>query len=216
MVIPFSTPATAEEEAYRFLLDGIRLGQFKAGDRLVPDEIASQLGMSRMPVREAFRRLATQELLTIRPNRGAVVRGLSHDEAIEVFEMRSVLEAQAATVAINRIGPSDIDDLERRLDAMDRCAEDLSAWITEHRDFHLYLCGLSARPRLIAQISALHICIEPHMRLWLQSTYKPRPSRDEHGFIIEALRRKSPELIESVVREHVCSTLETLAKLMRT
>jgi DNA-binding GntR family transcriptional regulator len=216
MVTPFSTPATAEEEAYRFLLDGIRLGQFKAGDRLVPDEIASQLGMSRMPVREAFRRLATQELLTIRPNRGAVVRGLSHDEAIEVFEMRSVLEAQAATVAINRIGPSDIDDLERRLDAMDRCAEDLSAWITEHRDFHLYLCGLSARPRLIAQISALHICIEPHMRLWLQSTYKPRPSRDEHGFIIEALRRKSPELIESVVREHVCSTLETLAKLMRT
>lgn len=216
MVAPFSTPATAEEEAYRFLLDGIRLGQFKAGDRLVPDEIASQLGMSRMPVREAFRRLATQELLTIRPNRGAVVRGLSHDEAIEVFEMRSVLEAQAATVAINRIGPSDIDDLERRLDAMDRCAEDLSAWITEHRDFHLYLCGLSARPRLIAQISALHICIEPHMRLWLQSTYKPRPSRDEHGFIIEALRRKSPELIESVVREHVCSTLETLAKLMRT
>lgn len=216
MVIPFSTPATAEEEAYRFLLDGIRLGQFKAGDRLVPDEIASQLGMSRMPVREAFRRLATQELLTIRPNRGAVVRGLSHDEAIEVFEMRSVLEAQAATAALNRIGPSEINELERRLDAMDRCAEDLSAWITEHRDFHLYLCGLSARPRLIAQISALHICIEPHMRLWLQSTYKPRPSRDEHGFIIEALRRKSPELIESVVREHVCSTLETLAKLMRT
>ena len=216
MVIPFSTPATAEEEAYRFILDGIRLGQFKAGDRLVPDEIASQLGMSRMPVREAFRRLATQELLTIRPNRGAVVRGLSHDEAIEVFEMRSVLEAQAATAALNRIGPSEINELERRLDAMDRCAEDLSAWITEHRDFHLYLCGLSARPRLIAQISALHICIEPHMRLWLQSTYKPRPSRDEHGFIIEALRRKSPELIESVVREHVCSTLETLAKLMRT
>lgn len=216
MVIPFSTPATAEEEAYRFLLGGIRLGQFKAGDRLVPDEIASQLGMSRMPVREAFRRLATQELLTIRPNRGAVVRGLSHDEAIEVFEMRSVLEAQAATAALNRIGPSEINELERRLDAMDRCAEDLSAWITEHRDFHLYLCGLSARPRLIAQISALHICIEPHMRLWLQSTYKPRPSRDEHGFIIEALRRKSPELIESVVREHVCSTLETLAKLMRT
>lgn len=216
MVTPFSTPATAEEEAYRFLLDGIRLGQFKAGDRLVPDEIASQLGMSRMPVREAFRRLATQELLTIRPNRGAVVRGLSQDEAIEVFEMRSVLEAQAATAAVNRIGPSEIDELERRLDAMDRSSEDLSAWITEHRDFHLYLCGLSARPRLIAQIAALHICIEPHMRLWLQTTYKPRPSRDEHGFIIEALRRKSPELIESVVREHVCSTLETLAKLMRT
>ncbi|KRC24697.1 GntR family transcriptional regulator [Acidovorax sp. Root219] len=216
MLTPFSSPATAEEEAYRFLLNGIRMGQFKAGDRLVPEEIASQLGMSRMPVREAFRRLATQELLTIRPNRGAVVRGLNHQEAIEVFEMRAVLEGLAATAALDRIGPADLDELERRLDAMDRCAEDLSAWVTEHRDFHLYLCGLSARPRLVAQIAALHVCIEPHMRLWLQSTYKPRPSREEHGFIIDALRRKRPELIEAVVREHVSSTLVTLAKLMRT
>jgi DNA-binding GntR family transcriptional regulator len=209
-----SHPATAEEEAYRFLLAGIRLGQYKAGDRLVPEEIAAQLGMSRMPVRDAFRRLATQELLTIRPNRGAVVRGLSQDEAVEVFEMRAVLEGLAATVAMNHIGAPEIDELQRGLDAMDRCAGTISDWVTAHRDFHLLLCGFSRRPRLVAQIAALHVAIEPHMRLWLQSAEKPQASRDDHGLIIDALRRRRPELVEAVVRDHVCGTIPALAKLM--
>ena len=209
-----SLPATAEEEAYRFLLAGIRLGQFKAGDRLVPEEIAAQLGMSRMPVRDAFRRLATQELLTIRPNRGAVVRGLNQDEAVEVFEMRAVLEGLAATVAMNRIGAPEIAELERRLDAMDRCADNISDWVTAHRDFHLFLCGFSGRPRLLAQIAALHVAIEPHMRLWLQAAEKPQASREDHGLIIDALRRRRPELVEAVVRDHVCGTIPALSKLM--
>ena len=209
-----SLPATAEEEAYRFLLTGIRLGQFKAGDRLVPEEIAAQLGMSRMPVRDAFRRLATQELLTIRPNRGAVVRGLNQDEAVEVFEMRAVLEGLAATVAMNRIGAPEIAELERRLDAMDRCADNISDWVTAHRDFHLFLCGFSGRPRLLAQIAALHVAIEPHMRLWLQAAEKPQASREDHGLIIDALRRRRPELVEAVVRDHVCGTIPALSKLM--
>lgn len=214
VLTPSSHPATAEEEAYRFLLTAIRLGQFKAGDRLVPEDIASQLGMSRMPVRDAFRRLATQELLTIRPNRGAVVRGLDHGEAVEVFEMRAVLEGLAATVAMTKIGTAEIAELERRLDAMDRCADNISDWVTAHRDFHLFLCGFSGRPRLVAQIAALHVAIEPHMRLWLQSAEKPQGSREDHGLIIDALRRKRPELVEAVVRDHVCGTIPALAKLM--
>lgn len=209
-----SHPATAEEEAYRFLLTAIRLGEYKAGDRLLPEDIATRLGMSRMPVRDAFRRLATQELLTLRPNRGAIVRGLSREEAVEVFEMRAVLEGQAAMVAMQRIGAAEIAELERRLDAMDRCADDISDWVSAHRDFHLYLCGLSRRPRLVAQIAALHVSIEPHMRLWLQAAEKLEPSRDDHGLIIEALRRKRPELVQTVVRDHVCETIPALAKLM--
>ena len=209
-----SSSATAEEEAYRFLLTGIRLGQYKAGDRLVPEEIAGQLGMSRMPVRDAFRRLATQELLTIRPNRGAIVRGLSQEEAVEVFDMRAVLEAQAAAVAMQRMRSADFHELEHRLDLLERTADNVSEWVTLHRDFHLFLCGFSGRPRLVAQIAALHVSIEPHMRLWLQSAEKPLAAREEHQLIIDALRRGRPELVEAVVRDHVCGTIPTLARLM--
>ncbi len=55
-------PATAEEEAYAFLLDAICKGRYRTGDRLIAEDIANDIGMSRMPVREAFRRLAAEGL----------------------------------------------------------------------------------------------------------------------------------------------------------
>jgi DNA-binding GntR family transcriptional regulator len=207
-------PATAEEQAYRYLLGRIRMGELKPGDRVVPEEVATEIGMSRMPVRDAFRRLATQELLTIRPNRGAIVRGLDQAQVIEVFEMRAVLEGLAAVSAMNAIGSAELKELEHRLEMMEERANNVSDWIGAHRDFHLYLCGFSGKPRLLAQISALHLTIEPHMRLWLQAAAAPLSSREEHGLIIDALKRKRAELVETVVRDHVRATIPDLLALM--
>jgi DNA-binding GntR family transcriptional regulator len=209
-----SAPATAEEQAYRYLLGRIRMGQLKPGDRVVPEEVAAEIGMSRMPVRDAFRRLATQELLTIRPNRGAVVRGLDQAGLVEVFEMRAVLEGLAAVSAMKAIGSAELRELEHRLEMMEERAGSVSDWVGAHRDFHLHLCGLSGKPRLLAQISALHLTIEPHMRLWLQAAPKPLSSREDHGLIIDALKRKRPELVETVVRDHVRATIPDLLALM--
>lgn len=68
---------TAEEEVYRHLLRAIRSGRYKPGDRLIPEDIATEIDMSRMPVREAFRRLTTEGLVIIRPNRGCIISGLT-------------------------------------------------------------------------------------------------------------------------------------------
>ena len=106
-------PLTAEEEAYKFLLDAICGGRYHKGDRLIAEDIASEIGMSRMPVREAFRRLDAQGLVTLRPNRGAIVSGLDIDELHEVFEMRSALEGLAVRVAVGRIGERQLAALER-------------------------------------------------------------------------------------------------------
>jgi DNA-binding GntR family transcriptional regulator len=207
-------PGTAEEEAYGYVLRRIRSGVFKPGDRLVPEEIAAAIGTSRMPVRDAFRRLATQELLTLRPNRAAVVRSLDLAELTEVFEMRAVLEGLAAGAAMKAIGSSELAELERRLEAMEQCEANAGDWIAAHSGFHLYLCGFSGRPRLLAQISALHMTIEPHMRMWLQSADKQMSSREEHSLILDALKRRRPELVEAVVRDHISCTIPALAALM--
>lgn len=86
-------PLTAEEEAYNFLLEAICGGRYRRGDRLIAEDIAREIGMSRMPVREAFRRLDAQGLVTLRPNRGAIVSGLDFDELREVFECAVPLRA---------------------------------------------------------------------------------------------------------------------------
>lgn len=209
-------PATAEEEAYAYVLYRIRMGTFKAGDRLVPEEIAAEIKTSRMPVREAFRRLASEGLVVIRPNRGAVVRGLDADEMEEVFGMRGVLEGLAARMALPKITPEHIAELARLIDAMARVESDVQQWVTVHRSFHEYLCQLCGRQRLVAQIAGLHAVVEPHMRLWLGLDDKPMTSRDEHMTLISAIKAGDPLMLESAVREHIEATVPALRRWMTT
>ncbi len=206
-------PMTAEEEAYSFLLNAICTGRFRTGDRLVSEEIASEIGMSRMPVREAFRRLAAEGLVTLRPNRGAVVSGLNLDEIHEVFDMRSALEGLALRVAVPKITERHLSRLERLLDEMDECRDESAEWVGRHRVFHEYLCSLSERPRLMRQISALYSVIEPPMRLWLQQA-QPPSAREEHSDILDAIRSGDAALAERVLREHIEGTVPELARFL--
>lgn len=204
------SPITAEEEAYRFLLESIFSGELKSGDRVIAEDIAARIGMSRMPVREAFRRLNAEGLITLRPNRGAVVSGLQIGEMVEVFEMRSALEGLAIRVATPSVTPRQLGTLERLLDEMDACREDSGEWVRRHRQFHEYLCSLSQRPRLMRQIDSLYSLIEPHMRLWLAHIDSTSKSRDDHQVIVEALRTGDPLQAELCLKDHVESTLQPL------
>ena len=208
-------PATAEEHAYRYILHRIRMGTYPPGTRLIPEDIAVEIHASRMPVREAFRRLATEGLVTIRPNRGAIVRGLTEAEMREVFDMRAVLEGLAVTTALERIGPKELARLENLIDSMESDKSSIPQWITSHREFHEYLCRLSNSPRLIAQISSLHSIVEPHMRMWLELVNKPISSRDDHMAILVSIRTRDAAAVEATLRAHIRSTVPDLLNVMR-
>ena len=105
------TATSAQQQAYLFLRDQIQVGRLAGGSRIKPEDIATELGISRMPVREAIRQLDTEGLLTIRPNRGAIVTVFSADRLSELFEMRAVLEglcARRAAVDFDEDGRRDI------------------------------------------------------------------------------------------------------------
>ena len=205
---------TAEEEAYSHILQRIRMGVYKAGDRLIPEEIAAEIGTSRMPVREAFRRLSTEGLVDIRPHRGAVVRKLSSAEMEEVFRMRAVLEGLAARVAFSEISEKHIAVLEDLIGQMEATENDVQEWVSVHRQFHEYLCSLSHRPRLMQQIASLHSIVEPQMRVWLENSTRTHRSRSAHGYLIDALRAGPAEEFEKVVRQHVEGTIASLERFM--
>ncbi|WP_339503116.1 GntR family transcriptional regulator [Pseudomonas silesiensis] len=208
-------PMTAEEEAYNFLLEAICGGRYRKGDRLIAEDIAGEIGMSRMPVREAFRRLDAQGLVTLRPNRGAIVSGLDFGELHEVFEMRSALEGLAIRVAVAKISERQLAALERMLDEMDDYRDESAEWVRLHRAFHEYLCSLSGRPRLMKQISALYSLIEAPMRLWLQHSEKPLSARQEHAVILDAIRSGDVDRAEAIVREHIEGTVPALIQFLQ-
>lgn len=199
--------ATAQEEAYQHIKRGIRMGELRPGTRLTPDDIAAEIGTSRMPVREALNRLATEGLIVNRPNRGAVVRVLTAKEVREVFAMRSVLEGLAAALAAENVTANDIDDLERLLQRMDRSGLDASEWITAHSQFHERLSIIADAPQLMRQIAALHSVCEPLMRVWLEGRPSPDYVHDRHDELISALKARDGQAVESLMRAHILRTL---------
>jgi DNA-binding GntR family transcriptional regulator len=203
-------PATAEQEAYLHLHSAIRSGRYRAGDRLIPEEIAAEIGMSRMPVREAFQRLAADGLVVIRPNRGCIVAGLSLDETYETFEIRSVLEGLAVRLAMPKIDGEVLAELERILDKMESSGS--SDWVMQHQQFHSQIYSLSGRPKLIRQIAQLHVVIEPYLRIWFDYADKPLSAREEHRVVIEALRSNDPDRAETAMRNHILGTAPMLAE----
>ncbi|ESZ02695.1 GntR family transcriptional regulator [Mesorhizobium sp. L2C089B000] len=212
--IPYAqTPATAEQEAFLHLQSAIRLGRYRAGDRLIPEEIAAEIGMSRMPVREAFQRLAVDGLVVIRPNRGCIVAGLTLNEIYETFEIRSVLEGLAVRLAMPRMNAETIAELERLLARMERSGAAGGAdWVTRHQEFHGYICNLSGRPKLIRQIASLHVTIEPYLRIWFDYVEKPLSAAEEHSAVIDSLRGGDAEAAEAVMRRHILDTAPLLAE----
>lgn len=204
--------AAAHDEAYAHILTALRLGRFRAGERLIPETIATEIGTSRMPVREALRRLAAEGLVTMRANRGVTVNALNLQDMRELFEMRAVLEGLAVRLAVPRLVAADLRQLEHRLAAMEDRSDPGLDWTTAHRAFHEALCAHSASPRLMRQIASLHAVVEPHMRVWDTMPDRHVGTREHHERLLDVLRSGDPVACEEAMRQHVLDTVPDLVR----
>lgn len=107
-------PALITDQVFTAIHEAIMSGQMPAGYRLRIRDLAAQVGTSVMPVREAIRRLEASGLAERVPNKGAVVKGLTLDEAAHVYEVRRVLESEAARLGARAITAADIAIMQRQ------------------------------------------------------------------------------------------------------
>ncbi len=199
-------PISAEVEAYRHILTRIRLGELSPGARVRTEDVASAMGVSRQPVREAIRRLEAEGYLSSRPNHGAIVSKYTPAQLMELFEIRASLEGLAARVAAATLKPAEIDALEPLLVNMEAAGTETNAWLEAHLAFHMQMAGAAGRPRLGREIARLHAALEPYMRLWYVFAGTPTDSRAEHTRVLQALRSGYPGHAEEVMRDHVLET----------
>ncbi len=209
------TYVAAHDEAYAHILRALQLGKYRTGERLITEAIAAEIGTSRMPVREALRRLAAEGLVTLRANRGATVNAPDLKEMQEVFEMRAVLEGLAVRLAVPQLTSADLRRLEMLLEAMEPRSELQADWTSAHRQFHEVLCAKSDAPRLMHQISCLHSVVEPHMRVWASMDGRHVGTREHHDSLLAVIRQGDPVACEQAMREHVLATVPDLMKHMQ-
>src|SRR3954453_3643034 len=123
-----SPPAPVEnltlwQRVYDHLRAEILSGRLEPGAELAEVALSEQLGVSRGPLREAIGRLASEGLVTVRPRRGAVVRSLSKEEFLELYEVREALEMMAVRLAVPRLRKEDFEELQRLNETMAQHAE---------------------------------------------------------------------------------------------
>jgi DNA-binding GntR family transcriptional regulator len=202
---------STQQQAYVYVQDLIVSGALPGGARLKPESIAADLGISRMPVREAIRQLDAEGYVTIRPNRGAIVTSRTRAEVIELFEIRGALEGLALRLGARRASREVLDDVELQLRRFRNVNSDHATWLERHDDLHDQLCRSSGRLQLVAECGRYRLAVRPYVRLYLSTGRTPEQPGFEHERLLNALRSGDGELAEHMMRSHIMANAEAIA-----
>jgi DNA-binding GntR family transcriptional regulator len=195
------------------LRERILSGELAPGERLVEGRLSEQLGVSRMPVREALRALAAEGIVVIEPRRGATVTSFSPEQIREMVEVRATLEALNAKLAARRHDPAQIARLERILAEGTRLTseDDLTRISALNLDFHEALGSVAANSvlqemmRSLRERTALFFTVNNRERM--------RQNWEEHAAILRAVVAGDAELASLLAARHVYSAAELPAAL---
>lgn len=188
---------------YDSLRDAIWEGRFAHGERLREEEIASALGVSRTPVREALQRLQQRGLLVIGPGRGLMVAQLSKQQVFELYAMREILEGSAARFAARHANEAEIHILYRLQRELAESDGDALRLVKMNRRFHQAIHEAAHNQYLLETLDTLN----DSMALLHSTTFRA-PSRrvesdEEHRRIVEAIEKHDPDTAEKIAREHI-------------
>ena len=198
-----AVPSTAQQQAYRFIREQILSGAYPGGCHVNPSKVADLLGISRMPVREAILQLDREGLVTVRPNRGAIVTALTPEEIEELFEIRAVLEAHAAARAVRHLAGEIFEELRELKARMDRARGDTNLWIARHNDFHDFIARQSHRPRLTSFIARVRSSVQPYLLMYISVYQASEMEGYEHETLMNALATGNSVLVERMMRDHI-------------
>ena len=196
------------------LREEILSGARPAGAQLRQDHIAAAFEVSHIPVREAFRRLEADGLVTTIPRRGAFVSRMSGDDAREITELRVALETLAVRLSVTRASGAALSAAEDAL-RIAGGSSDISDWSEMNLQFHRALYAPCGRPRLLATIEGLWRQVDRYLRFVFEIADYQDKSHDEHAAILDAYRRVDVAAAEALITAHIEEAGDVLAAAFR-
>ena len=188
------------------VLDAVRTailaGDLAAGETLRQEDLAERLGVSRMPVREAIKRLHAEGLVEVLPSRRVRVAALSRDEIEDIYDMRAALEPLAVRLAVPRLTRAQLRDAAYALEAA-ADEEDAETFGVRNAAFHLSLINACERPRLLNEIASLLDLSDRYQRAALRADEHNAHVRAEHAALLEAARAGDADTAARLTEEHV-------------
>jgi DNA-binding GntR family transcriptional regulator len=215
---------TLRENAYRHIRDKVAAGKFPAGERIYPAELAKEIGISLVPVREAIGQLQSEGLIVHKPRRGIFVKEIERRDLVDLIEFRTTLECDAAEKAARRINAAQLEELDQRWQDMCRAKEPfdvppgtkidnlnelLQEWHLVDVAFHLLLFRAAGNRRAIRAIEDTHVMIRMFGQrvdnpvAWANPAAYTEKNLLVHWDVYEAVRRHDPRAARRAMKIHM-------------
>jgi DNA-binding GntR family transcriptional regulator len=207
---------TLADQAFEVIRERILSARIPPLSPIRQDALAEELGISKIPLREALARLEQHGLLQSHPNRGFVVPALTASEAEEVFALRLKIEPEAAAHA-----SVEADDAQRAaataaLAALEKVPdEDAHGTVLLNRAFHLALVKPGGRQVTTQLVERLHVLAERYVHKHLEPAGRHARAHREHRALLKAWMARDAERVETLLAQHITITLDDLRGQLR-
>jgi GntR family transcriptional regulator, trigonelline degradation regulator len=197
------TTAPVRQQVVDMLREAIVESRLKPGQRLIERELTEQTGVSRNVVREALRELAAEGLVTTLPSKGNIVATLTRKEALELFEIREVLESMATRQFVERASEAQMRAFRRSFEAIERAANSGRSLLACKDRFYEVMFEGAENPTITGILSGLHARITVLRASSLSQAGRPPQTVAEIRAIVEAAEARDASLAERLSVEHV-------------
>ncbi|MGW8280048.1 GntR family transcriptional regulator [Sphingomonas aurantiaca] len=194
------------------LTDAISSGELAPGTTLDEQQLADRYGASRTPVREALRQLATSGMVEVRPRRGVIVRHVTAEEVMDMFEAMAEIEAVCVRLATYRITPLERSRLLRIHEASEAAVEagDVDAYDALNREFHEAIYRAAHNDFLADQAIAVRTRLNAFRRMQLRQDRRLVTSRAEHDAVMRAIAEGDGDEAARRMRAHMLNAASAL------
>lgn len=215
--VPLLSRPSLHQQIVAVLRTMIFEGQLPPGARIAETQLCRQLGVSRTPLREALKVLASDRLIELLPNRGAVVAQITIEETVELFEVLEGLEAMVGELAVQRITDAELGELRAH-------HRDMLEHHQRGRRAEYFACNQWVHHRLVEStrnrtLAAAHLNYSQKiMRARYAANFTQLrwdESAQEHAHIIAALERRDGALLSNLLREHLRRTARSVLATLR-
>jgi DNA-binding GntR family transcriptional regulator len=209
---------TVAAEAAEILRQRILSGEIRAGQPIRQEQIAQELGVSRIPLREALKQLEAEGFVTIAPHKGAVVSTLSAAEAEELFALRLQLEHWLLREAIPRMREADFAHFDAIIDESRAPNKDtsgnLARWGELNWQFHEALYRPAGRPLSLRFLKRIHDNLDRYLRLQIAITRDWDRAYRDHQDLVAYSRERNVEAAVALLEDHILGTAKALSSTL--
>jgi DNA-binding GntR family transcriptional regulator len=197
-----AAPALSADAITKTLRDMILDGTFGIGVQMKQEALAKRFGVSRIPVREALKRLEVEGLIQHTVNQGSVVASMSMQELLETIDIRIGLESRALKLAVPNMTKADFKAAKEILARYD-ASESPREWSELNLEFHLCLYRPSGRARLVQMIDSIVRSIHIHLRAHQSLAVGRKSPQSEHRDILKACSAGDVDLAVRLLEQHI-------------